>query len=95
MTQKKTVEVLIAQQRLSLKTDQDPARVQQLADLVNNRITAILPFNQPLSHQVLLLLAMTLADELLKAQEEGTTLKTEVKQRSQAILTQLEREFSL
>jgi cell division protein ZapA (FtsZ GTPase activity inhibitor) len=95
MTQKKTVEVVIAQQRLSLKTDQDPARVQQLADLVNNRITTILPFNQPLSHQVLLLLAMTLADELLKAQEEGSTLKAEVKQRSQAILTQLEREFSL
>ena len=86
---------MIAQQRLSLKTDQDPARVQQLADLVNNRISAILPFNQPLSHQVLLLLAMTLADELLKSQEEGSSLKTEVKQRSQAILTQLEREFSL
>lgn len=95
MTQKKTVEVVIAQQRLSLKTDQDPARVQELADLVNTKLSAILPFNQPVSHQVLLLLAMTLADELKKAQEDSSVLKSEVKQRSQAILTQLEREFSL
>lgn len=95
MTQKKTVEVVIAQQRLSLKTDQDPARVQDLADLVNSKLSAILPFGQPVSHQVLLLLAMTLADELLKTQDESKSLKTEVKQRSQSILTQLEREFSL
>lgn len=95
MTQKKTVEVVIAQQRLVLKTDQDPAKVQELASMVNNRLESILPPNQPLSHQVLLLLAMTLAEEARQAKEQNTQLKTEVKHRSQAILTQIEREFPL
>jgi cell division protein ZapA (FtsZ GTPase activity inhibitor) len=95
MAQKNTVEVVIAQQRLSLKTDQDPARVQRLADLVNSRLCKILPPGQPLSHQVLLLLSLTLAEDLVQAQEKTSQLKAEVKQRSQMILTQLEREFPL
>ena len=95
MTQKKTVEVVIAQQRLSLKTDQDPERVLKVAELVNNRLGEILPFGQPVSHQVLMLLAMTLAEDLLKKDEEGTRFKNDMKQRSQMILTQLEREFPL
>lgn len=95
MTQKKTVEVLVGQQRLSLKTDKDPLQVQQVADLVNKRLAEIIPPTQPISHQILLLLAMTLAEDLLRAQEDGTKLKNEVKNRSQAILTQLEREFPL
>mgnify|MGYP003351877709 CR=1 FL=1 len=43
--------------------------------------------------QVLLLLAMNLAQDLLADKEESIKLKAEVKARSQAILTQLEREF--
>jgi cell division protein ZapA (FtsZ GTPase activity inhibitor) len=95
MTQKNTVEVVIAQQRLSLKTDQDPERVQKVADMVNDRLATILPFNQPVSHQVLMLLAMTLAEDLLKSQEEEGRFRADIKQRSQSLLTQLEREFPL
>ena len=93
MTQKKSVEVTVGQQRLSLKTDQDPALVQRVADLVNRRLADIVPPSQPVSHQVLLLLAMNLAQDLLQTQENGVKLKTEVRSRSQAILSQLEREF--
>ncbi|MGZ3656603.1 MAG: cell division protein ZapA [Bdellovibrionota bacterium] len=93
MTQKKSVEVTVGQQRLSLKTDQDPALVHRVADLVNRRLGEIVPPSQPISHQVLLLLAMNLAQDLLRMEEEGVKLKTEVRSRSQAILTQLEREF--
>jgi cell division protein ZapA (FtsZ GTPase activity inhibitor) len=93
MTQKKSVEVIVGQQRLSLKTDQDPALVHRVADLVNRRLAEIVPPSQPLSHQVLLLLAMNLAQDLLEKQDASVKLKTEVKARSQAILTQLEREF--
>jgi cell division protein ZapA (FtsZ GTPase activity inhibitor) len=95
MMQKKSVEVIIGQQRLSLKTDQDPALVQQVADLVNRRLAEIVPPAQPLSHQVLLLLAMNLAQDLLANQSADQKLRSEVRTRSQAILTQLEREFSL
>ncbi len=95
MLQKKTVEISVGQQRLSLKTDQDPARVQEIAEFVNQRLNTILPFGQPVSHQILILLAMNLADDLLKERSEVESLKNEVKERSMAILTQLEREFPL
>lgn len=95
MTQKKTVEVVVGSQRLSLKTDKDPQQVQAVADLVNKRLADIIPATQPISHQILLLLAMNLAEDLLRTTEDGAKLKTEVKARSQAILTQLEREFPL
>lgn len=93
MTQKKTVDVVIGQQRLSLKTDKDPLQVQQVADLVNLRLAEIIPATQPISHQVLLLLAMNLAEDLIRHKDERAKLKAEVKTRSQTILTQLEREF--
>jgi cell division protein ZapA (FtsZ GTPase activity inhibitor) len=93
MTQKKSVEVTVAQQRLLLKTDQDPAFVHRVAGLVNERLAEIVPPTQPISHQVLLLLAMNLAQDLIGQQDAGVKLKTEVRTRSQAILTQLEREF--
>jgi hypothetical protein len=38
---------------------------------------------------------MTLAEEALEAKERANQFKAEVKQRSQTILTQLEREFPL
>jgi cell division protein ZapA (FtsZ GTPase activity inhibitor) len=92
---KRTIEVTIGQQRMTLKTDQDPERVAQLAKLVNERLEQILPFGQAVSHQVLLLLAMTLADELMQAKEKETTLRQGVKARGQKILQSLEREFPL
>lgn len=95
MKQKQAVEVVIGQQRLSLRTDQDPARVHRIADLVNKRLGDILPFGQPVSHQVLMLLAMNLADSLLAAEDSGAKYMDEVRERSKSILTQLEREFPL
>ena len=93
MTQKKSIEVTVGQQRLLLKTDQDPALVHRVADLVNRRLAEIIPPSQPISHQVLLLLAMNLAQDLLSSQDDSSRIKAEVKARSQTILTQLEREF--
>jgi cell division protein ZapA (FtsZ GTPase activity inhibitor) len=93
MTQKKSVEVTVAQQRLLLKTDEDPAVVQRVASFVNQRLAELVPPSQPISHQVLLLLAMNLAQDLLAQQDAGSKLKSEVRTRSQAILMQLEREF--
>ena len=95
MTEKKSVDVFLAQQKLTLKTDQDPADVQRVADYVNSRLAEIQPAGQAPSHQVLLLLTLTLADELLKLREGDAQFRAEVKERSSMILTQLEREFPL
>lgn len=95
MTQKKSVDVVIAQQRLTLKTDQDPAEVHKVADLVNKRLGELAPAGQPISHQVLILLAMNLAGDLLRLQEGDAAFREDVKVRSQSILTQLEKEFPI
>lgn len=95
MTQKKAVDVVIGPQKLTLRTAEDPLRVQKVAEIVNRRLSEVLPMGQPVSHQVLLLVAMNLADDLLKHQEELGRFKSEVKARSHAILTQLEKEFPL
>lgn len=95
MSQKRTVEVVLAQQKLGLVTDEDPAHVLKTADLVNKKLQEMLSKGQPLSHQVLLLLAMNLGNELLKLKEENKRFKNQVKTRSEAILTRLDREFPL
>lgn len=95
MMQKKTIDILVAQQRLTLKTEKSPEEVQKVADLVNSKLAEVLPYGQPISHQVLLLVAMNLADELLKMQSATNELKLDVKNRSQSILSQLEREFTV
>ena len=93
--EKKTVEIMIGQQKLSLKTEESPLRVQKLAEYVNKRLAEILPFGQPVSNQVLMLLAMNLADELLKLEGESEMMKSQVLERSKAILTQIEKDFPL
>ena len=95
MMQKKTIEILVAQQRLTLKTEKSPEEVQKVADLVNSKLAEVLPYAQPISHQVLLLVAMNLADELLQMKDATKEFKSDVRARSQAILSQLEREFTV
>lgn len=92
---KTTVEVLVGQHKLNLKTDGDPTKVRRVADLVNKRLGDIIPFGQPLSQQVLLVLAMNLADELLRKEEDTQKFKMQVKEQSETLLTRIEKEFSL
>lgn len=95
MTQKKAIDVVIGPQKLTLRTDEDPERVKRIAELVSCRLSEVLPSGQPVSHQVLLLVAMNLAEDLLRHQEEAGRFKTEVRSRSHAILTRLKKEFPL
>lgn len=95
MSQKQTIEVVIAHQKLGLRTDEDPAHVQRAAELVDKRLSEIMGIGQPMSHQVLLLLAMSLSSDLLKAREAGRKFKEQVRERSEGILTRLEKEFPL
>ncbi len=69
--------------------------MRQAADMVNERINKLLPLGQPLSQQVLLVAAMTLADELIQADGEGRRFRDQVKVKSEALLTRLEKEFPL
>ncbi len=95
MSQKQSVEVTIAHQKLNLRTDEDPTHVQLAAELVNKRLNEALTRGQPMSHQVLLLTAMSIASDLVKAKDAARKFKDQVRERSEAILTRLEKEFPL
>ena len=95
MAQKQAVEVVVAQQKIVLRTAEDPARVLEAAEMVNRHLREVLRGDQPVSQQVLILVAMNLADKLIKRDESIIDLKGEVKKRSMSILSQMEREFPL
>ena len=68
---KQTVEVEIAGQRLSIKSDEGPQYVQQLADYVDEQLRQLVPggrgsFNL---QRVALLVAIQLADELFREKD--------------------------
>lgn len=93
MAEKKSVDVFIGLQKLSLRTDQNPDEVHAAAELVNRRLNEVLPYGQPLSHQILLLVAMTLADEFLHMQSGLDSFKGQIRERSERLLARLDEEF--
>ena len=95
MAIKKSVEVIIGKQRLSLRTDADPEQVKRAADLVNGKIKDVTPSGQLLNQQHLILIAMQLADELLRQSEANQQFREQVKTKSKSILTRLDQDFSL
>lgn len=95
MRDKKSLEVILGGQRMSLRTDADPDYVQRTAEVVNQKLSGLMPKGELLSQQILLVLAMNLADDLLKEQEKNRLFKDKVKEKSEAILTRLENNFQL
>jgi cell division protein ZapA (FtsZ GTPase activity inhibitor) len=95
MADKKIVEVVLGQQKLSLRTDTDPAQVQKIADFVNGKLAAIVPKGQIPSQQHLSFLAIQLADELLVSREKDRKFRDQVVTKSEALLTRIEEEFSI
>ena len=95
MNEKKSVEIQVAQQKLTLRTEGDPSHVINCAELVNRKLAEVLPFGHPVSQQVLILAAMNLADDLLRQQESAKNFKAQVAEKSAAVLTRLDKEFPL
>lgn len=95
MKEKKSLEVVLGGQRLQLRTDADPAYVQRTAEVVNQKLVNLMPKGELLSQQILLVLAMNLADELLKTKIENENFRSAVKERSEAILNRLDDHFQL
>jgi cell division protein ZapA (FtsZ GTPase activity inhibitor) len=95
MMEKKSLEVILGGQRLQLKTGADVAYVQRTADVVNEKLATLMPKGELLSQQVLLVLALNLADDLLKERTQNIEFRASVKAKSEAILTRLENNFQL
>lgn len=85
---KQTVEVEIAGQRLSIRSDEGPAYVQELADYVDAQLRQLVPGGRNTFNlqRVALLVAIQLADELFREKD----LHRQFRQRVGAKLDALE-----
>ncbi len=90
------MKVVVAGQRLSVRTSAKPGYIRDLASYVNARIDELKGTGRTMSTQSLALLAaMNIADELHQAQASEAALKRRVREKSQRILRYLDREAEL
>ena len=79
-TTKRAVAVTIAGQRLSLKSDADEGYVQLLADYVDEKIKELGPRTaQVASHEVAVLAALRIADDLFRERRGRVELRRRVR----------------
>jgi len=88
---KQSVEVTIGGQRYVLKSDGNGEHLRALADFVNRKLEEVRGVAKSLSPERLAILAaLNIADELLRERDEAHTLRTEVRRRSEAVLSYLQ-----
>lgn len=82
-----SVGIEIRGQKLSIRSDKDPNHVQELANFVDGKaaqLQAMAP-GVPLE-KILMLVSMTVAEELFDAREQNRALREQFKQRVDAAL---------
>jgi len=93
LAKKKSVVVTIAGQRLTVKSDADETYVRRLAGYVDQRIGEVRNLSRPVPTQKLAILAaLNIADDLFQERGKRTELKRQVRERSKAVLMQLDKE---
>ena len=95
MEEKRSIEVTVAGHRLPIKTAASMAEVQAAACLVEEKLEEIVSNKAMLSNQVLLLVALVMADELLKARRGNEEFQDSVRNKSEEILAELDQNFGL
>jgi cell division protein ZapA (FtsZ GTPase activity inhibitor) len=94
-TSKRLVTVRIAGQAISLRTDADDGYVTTLCALVESRILALREATKTVAtHQVAIMAALSLAEDLLAERQAARALKRQVRARSKAILSMLPEELT-
>lgn len=87
----KAVNVEIRGQRLSVRTDHDPAFVRELAEHIDQKVATLQKAAPAVSLSKLLMLAsMTVAEDLFEARQEIDRLQEEISQRTETMLALLE-----
>lgn len=90
-SKKRTVEVQLLGQRMILKADDDPGRVERLAAYVKGKLDEI-SVNGPVNASKLALLAaLNIADDYFKAVSEASEFKRQVVSKSRGMLADLEK----
>ena len=89
----RSVRVSIAGTEFSVRTDAKPKYVRELATYVEDKMSEAKGTGRGMSTQTLVLLAaMSIADDLKQLQAEQREFRREVRERSKQILKTLERE---
>lgn len=90
---RRSVAVTIAGQRYSLKSDADETYVNSLAGFVDERIREIQRAGkQVATHQVAILVALQIADELFREKKGRAELRRRVREQSRRMLDVIARE---
>lgn len=87
---KKKVEVSLLGQTFTVKSDRDEAYIHGLANYVGRRIEEVRRQTRAVStHNVALLVALNLADELFQAEEDAAELREGVRARTTKLIDAL------
>ena len=87
---KKSIEVQILGQRLVLRADGDPRRLENVAAYVTRKVEELATHAPVSSSKLALLAALNIAEDYFRAVEESRELKREVASRSRALLRALD-----
>lgn len=88
---KRTIKILIAGQPYQVRSDADEAYVQNLAEFVNTRVSALLGNRHVATQSDMVLTALQLADELQNERQAQARLRGQVRHHSQRMLEYLSR----
>lgn len=93
---KRKVEVSLMGQKFTLRSERSEEHVQAVAKYVANQIEDLRKQTHTVStHNVALLVALNLADELMQCQEEIQRLKTDIRTKTTEVLQDVDHVLSL
>jgi cell division protein ZapA len=87
---KRRVEVQILGQRMMLKAEGDPQRIERLAAYVRRKVDEVASHGPISSQKLAILAALNIADEYFRAIDEMRELKRQVAVKSRALLNDLD-----
>lgn len=93
---KKRIEVSLLGQRFTVRSEKTEEYIQAVAKYVSGQLESLSKQTRSIStNQVALLTSLNLADQLMQKEEELHRLKTELKERTQAALKEVDDALSL
>ncbi len=83
------VEVTICGQRMALRTDDDPRRLERLAHYVQRKVDEVSCQGPVAQSKLMVLTALNIADDYFRSLDENREFKQEVANRSRTMLCDL------
>ena len=84
------VEVNILGQRLRLKADENPQRIEQLASYVNRKIDEVSSVTPVAPAKLAVIAALNIADDYFRALDESREFKRDVAARSRVLIEEID-----